>query len=432
MNRHRMGGLSDVASRLGAAAGVLGIALTTACGGADLGPGPRFPEGDTCAAKAFEATVVQESVKPNVVRIVAEDGSGTGFVLSTPQDGELLIATNHHVVAEADKYSALFVSPTGQKTEVAGLEVVKVDTKNDLALLKAPRIQGMVKGLYLNPTSVKLGERVAAMGYPYVKGSDDFALTFEPGDVSAVEREFEKRKFIQTNANINPGNSGGPVLDSCGSVVGVVTAIHKDAERIGLVVPVSHLLVLYGRYTDPREPAQSAVPTQIASLEKAVKWRDGSEAAQLFSRSYMRDTVFDDFMRFLKAAKDKENNFAQVLAQGDINYNEAPLDVKMKFLKDKLPPDEFLAWTIGQAISLHAMGAYEGLQRYLSAWIADSFGEVTSMKVVDIHDANADKADARVEIKGARGEMLYEFAMVYEWGDWRIARMSCVRGCPAN
>ena len=115
--------------------------------------------------------------------------------------------------------------------ELSGIEVVKVDSENDLALLKAPKLAAANKGLVIHDAGVQLGQRVAAMGYPFVAGSKDFTLTFEAGDVSAVKRTIKDRDFIQTNANINPGNSGGPVVQD-GKVVGVAFQAALELENM--------------------------------------------------------------------------------------------------------------------------------------------------------------------------------------------------------
>jgi S1-C subfamily serine protease len=46
-------------------------------------------------------------------------------------------------------------------------------------------------------------------------------------------------KFIQFDAAINPGNSGGPVVNADGQVVGIATEKARDAEGIGLAIPIS-------------------------------------------------------------------------------------------------------------------------------------------------------------------------------------------------
>jgi S1-C subfamily serine protease len=45
--------------------------------------------------------------------------------------------------------------------------------------------------------------------------------------------------MIQTDAAINHGSSGGPLIDRCGAVVGITTAILEDAQGIGFAIPVS-------------------------------------------------------------------------------------------------------------------------------------------------------------------------------------------------
>ncbi len=414
--------------RRGVAAGVLAIGALGGPGCTSGGAGPKWEGSPTCS-DAFEAAKVQAMVRPQVVRIVAGPASGTGFILHTPDEKEVLIATNHHVIAEGDKFSALFYNEDGTKTEIGSLDVVKVDTKNDLALLRAKRLGGMSEGLYLNPASAKLGSRVAAMGYPYVKGSTDFTLTFEPGDVSAEKREINKRDFIQTNANINPGNSGGPVVDACGQVVGVVVATSVEAQRVGLVVPVQRLVDLYGQYKTPPVAPDEGIKRKLAELEKAVKFRDAEAAGALFARTYLETTVLQDFMTFVGRAEKQETEYKALLAQGGVDYDNAPYEQKAAFLRERLKPDEFLAWEIKNAIKAGVIGPYEAMQLYLSTWVVDVFGEVKSIKVVDVASATEKEGKARVEIENQNGVSLHEFGMVYEWGDWRIASVRCARGC---
>jgi S1-C subfamily serine protease len=64
------------------------------------------------------------------------------------------------------------------------------------------------------------------------------------GIVSATGRRIttdggDLRDLIQTDAAINPGNSGGPLLDATGAVIGVNTAIARDATGIGFSIPIN-------------------------------------------------------------------------------------------------------------------------------------------------------------------------------------------------
>jgi S1-C subfamily serine protease len=61
--------------------------------------------------------------------------------------------------------------------------------------------------------------------------------------ISAVNRILPETPFslleplIQTDTPINPGNSGGPLLDRCGEVVGITTAIIPEAQNISFAIP---------------------------------------------------------------------------------------------------------------------------------------------------------------------------------------------------
>jgi hypothetical protein len=77
--------------------------------------------------------------------------------------------------------------------------------------------------------SARLGEAVAAYGFPYsdlLSSSGNFTL----GSVTSLSGFKNDSRFIQIQAPVQPGNSGGPLLDMSGSVIGVV------AERLDAIV----------------------------------------------------------------------------------------------------------------------------------------------------------------------------------------------------
>src|SRR5207249_6639405 len=72
---------------------------------------------------------------------------------------------------------------------------------------------------------------------------------------------------IQTDGAINPGNSGGPLLDSCGRLIGVNSAIYSPSGAsagIGFAIPVDTVnrivpeLIRYGKITRPGIGVQAA------------------------------------------------------------------------------------------------------------------------------------------------------------------------------
>jgi putative serine protease PepD len=55
--------------------------------------------------------------------------------------------------------------------------------------------------------------------------------------VSAYRQE-STGPTIQFDAPINPGNSGGPVVNTSQQVLGLATAKARNAEGIGLAIPI--------------------------------------------------------------------------------------------------------------------------------------------------------------------------------------------------
>ncbi|MGH9803215.1 MAG: S1C family serine protease, partial [Blastocatellia bacterium] len=87
---------------------------------------------------------------------------------------------------------------------------------------------------------VRVGQEMLALGNPL--GLDQ-SLT--RGIVSAVNRVLPgtffslREPLIQVDTPINHGNSGGPLLNRCGEVVGITTAIIPDAQSIGFAIPIN-------------------------------------------------------------------------------------------------------------------------------------------------------------------------------------------------
>jgi serine protease Do len=105
---------------------------------------------------------------------------------------------------------------------------------------------------------VRIGEEVIAIGNPL--GLDQ---TVTRGIVSGLNRILPEtplsltEPLIQTDAPINPGNSGGPLLNRCGQVIGINSAIIPNAQNIGFAIPsnllrsVASALIKDGRVIRP-------------------------------------------------------------------------------------------------------------------------------------------------------------------------------------
>ena len=137
--------------------------------------------------------------------------SGTGFFIT--DDGFLV--TNNHVVEGANQVrlatSAGPVSAT----------VVKVDSANDLALLRA---EGRFSPLPIaSSRGMKLGGTVVTVGFPNI-GLQGFAPKLAKGEIASLSGAGDDARYFQISVPVQPGNSGGALVDERGNVVGVVSA----------------------------------------------------------------------------------------------------------------------------------------------------------------------------------------------------------------
>ena len=82
-----------------------------------------------------------------------------------------------------------------------------------------------------------MGEWVCAIGNPLA-----YEHTVTVGVVSFIGRKLfdtSLDNYIQTDAAINFGNSGGPLINSRGEVIGINSAISRQASSIGFAVPIN-------------------------------------------------------------------------------------------------------------------------------------------------------------------------------------------------
>ena len=136
---------------------------------------------------------------------------GTGFIVSN--DGH--IVTAYHNIQNKKQVLILLSEPNHYETA----EVVRVDAKKDLALLKT-KLTG--KALRISPwNEVPIGLEVYAIGYP----QPDFqgmSRKITQGIINGDYKERGNSGFFQFSAAPQQGNSGGPLLAPDGSVIGVV------------------------------------------------------------------------------------------------------------------------------------------------------------------------------------------------------------------
>ncbi|AXO33943.1 hypothetical protein MicB006_1648 [Micromonospora sp. B006] len=183
------------------------------------------------AGAAFNPEAVASAVLPSVFRVRAGQFTGTAFAVGkAPSGGGTTLLTNFHVVESVFTAGErkVFLERKDQRFEAT---IIATDKDKDLAQL---RTTAKFAGLVAASDPVRSGQQIIVVGAPL--GLQDSVTT---GVVSAF-REDERGggPVIQFDAPINPGNSGGPVINGSKEVVGIATAKARNAEGIGLAVPI--------------------------------------------------------------------------------------------------------------------------------------------------------------------------------------------------
>lgn len=235
-----------------------------------------------------ETVQVVESYFYGTVEI-PEESSGSGIIIGKT-DQEFLIATNYHVVEDADAMTVCFTAEEDYAEDaIVSAKIKGRDTARDLAVVSVEeqdvpekirdRIQVAVLG---DSDELQVGQQAIAIGNALGYGQSVTA-----GIVSALNRQMEVegelQNFIQTDAAINFGNSGGALLNSAGQVIGINSAkiTGQGAEGMGYAIPINEA-----------KPILEELSDQTAR-EKVEADRRGSLGAELRSVSQEARQLYD-------------------------------------------------------------------------------------------------------------------------------------------
>src|ERR671924_488237 len=221
---------------------LLFLSLLASCAHVPAVLAAKHPKRAACSAAIPE---LFKRVSPSVVYITAttinpyqlsdrvSHSVGTGFIY----DPSGLILTNAHVAFGRQSIVVTLDDGTSLPAQLVGADPIF-----DVAVLRiSPPAKGPLPAALLgNSDRIRIGEEVVAIGNPL--GLDQ---TLTRGIVSSINRILPETPFsifeplIQTDTPINPGNSGGPLLNRCGEVIGINTAVLPEAQNIGFVIPIN-------------------------------------------------------------------------------------------------------------------------------------------------------------------------------------------------
>ena len=185
----------------------------------------------SASEKSISSVVTISSVNNKLLKN-NRSGIGSGVIFSN--DG--YIVTNLHILSGQN----INVKLDNGKNYLAS--IIGIDKNTDIAVLKISSSEKLKPINFANSDSLKVGDRVLAIGNPYGIG-----ISVSNGIISATGRDYGNPylQLIQTDAAINPGNSGGALINENGNLIGINSKIFSKTgayQGIGFAIP-SNLVV---------------------------------------------------------------------------------------------------------------------------------------------------------------------------------------------
>ncbi|MDQ3672475.1 MAG: MarP family serine protease [Actinomycetota bacterium] len=212
-----------------------------------VGPPAQVPPPKAAIARDPDVAAAAESVV-RISGIACGLGiEGSGWI-ARPE----VVVTNAHVIAGVKRPSV-----DRQDGRSLSATVVVFDSKNDLAVLRVPGLEGRP----LRLADPERGAAVALVGYP-----ENGPLTRTPGRLGetgdflsrdAYGRGPVRKSVTAIRGVVRPGNSGGPGIDAQGRVRTTIFA-RRPGERGGFGVPPA-------RVRDALVLSQSANGSELAT-----------------------------------------------------------------------------------------------------------------------------------------------------------------------
>ena len=179
---------------------------------------------------------------------------GSGFIY----DPQGYVITNAHVAEGATDITITMAGGEQYPGELVG-----IDQKTDVALIKIKSDSTFPAVKLGDSDNIMLGEWVVALGNPFGLFSESREPIATVGIVSSMHMDFGIQRsgrlyqdMIQTDASINSGNSGGPLVTADGKVIRINTFIFTGGGQssgsigIGFAMPINSVVTIIKELRD--------------------------------------------------------------------------------------------------------------------------------------------------------------------------------------
>lgn len=250
----------------------------------------QIAQSSSTATLDYDVADIVERTQPSIVSITTTgtttvqsffqvyeqptSGAGSGIIVGQ-NDTSLYIATNYHVIEDADEIKVGF-----SDGEVVDATVKGYDESADIALVLVP-LSDMKDSTKEEITVASIGDSSALkVGEPAIAIGNalGYGQSVTVGYISALDRSISGSDgtYIQTDAAINPGNSGGALINSQGEVIGINSVKYVDStvEGMGFSIPINDAMSIIN---------DIASGEQKGTVELGI---DGSEISRQYAQIY--------------------------------------------------------------------------------------------------------------------------------------------------
>ena len=239
-------------------------------------------------------------------------GHGSGFAVAPNR-----LVTNAHVVELADRYPGnvvIGIVPSEGDKSWQG-KLIAIDQQRDLALIEFSGVRLPPLTLYTGAPGD--GEALIALGYP---GNVDLATARSAADFInpqspvrsqggfAGTRALQGTSVLLHTASIARGNSGGPLLDRCGRVLGVNSAITRADEGDSTFAFAIAGNELAAFLQGAKQPFATVSVPCTSIEEQLAQERNADEKARLDAEARARADA-------VKSASEREDAISQARAR---------------------------------------------------------------------------------------------------------------------
>lgn len=233
------------------------------------------------------ATDVDGQLKDSVVRVVGGYSEGSGFFISDNQ-----VITNFHVIADEPSPKVIFpderfVTPV----KITG------DENADLAILYLEESHPEMVLAFLDPYELREDEKLVSGGYPLGTDLTGEATTVKGRFIAFRDSKHYPVSYLHTDIDVVEGMSGGPLVDLCGSLVGINTMSLSGQSLFISAYDVNRLLP---SFTDQEVTKIEVDPTlspeeSVKAFYTYLKARRMEDGFALLSEEYLQKTNFEEW-----------------------------------------------------------------------------------------------------------------------------------------